>query len=57
MAGYRKLNGYLYACRYFCITFCLARRLATIDFKGLLHLMSYLFICFCLFVCLGLFLL
>ena len=43
MAGYPKLNGFFSAYRYFCITCCSNRRLATIGFKELLYLMPFFF--------------
>ena len=44
MAGYPKLNGFFCVCRYFCMKCCSARRLTTIDFKGLLFLMLFVFL-------------
>ena len=51
MAGYLKLNGFFCACCYFCITCCSARRLTTIDVKGLLYLMSFLFFASIKYLC------
>ena len=41
---HETINGFFGACRYFCITYCSARRVTTIDFKGLLYLMCFLFL-------------
>ena len=43
MAGYPKLKCFFSAYRYFCITYCSNRRLTTIEFKELLHLMPDFF--------------
>ena len=41
-----ETKGFFCVCCYFCIKCCSARRLTTIDFKGLLYLMWFLFL-FC----------
>ena len=48
MAGYPKVNDFFCGSRYFCIKCCSVRRLTTIDVKGLLYLMRFLFCFFAL---------